>query len=202
LSTWSLIQRHPPPGIRTATWIPAKHFASDDPSSAKRLIGVPVVIVAMTSSEAEELFVKQDPGVQVGLGKLRATLERDGLQLAFARYRARCTDWKPFHGGTHTIRQIVTMVIESVNKSGRQPRGTLLKPQYYPFDPHSEPSRSLLEGDLPRVAKTGCVVVLDEVSMFHGRIQSASGMALLSNNTHVSLVSISLFHPDETAITC
>jgi TIR domain len=171
-----------------------------DPSRERQMIGVPVVVVAMTSYEASRLLSggkTTEPGLdsamQGHLGSLRASLADDGLEALVTRYGLKSTDWKPFRDGDRTLRQIITEVLKVWNERSRGPHDTLLKAQYYPFDLHSEAAKTLLKRIYDELVEAGCVVVVDDVSMFYSEIDRACNAARLLTHGHVSLVTISPF---------
>jgi hypothetical protein len=184
----------------------AEHFA-DVGRSKWPLIGVPVVIVAMSTSEASELLADQDqdiaknppgprPTTPPDLAMLRASLELYGLAPGAERYGSTCADWKPFRGSDQSIRELISAAIDSLNAQSGDVQGRWLKPQYYPFAPRSEESQSLLSRIHDDLAADGCVVVMDDISMFHHEIEQGY-LAPLLNGPNVSLVTISPFDSAE-----
>ncbi len=141
-------------------------------------VGVPCVVIAMTRDEAVALLEHSD-ALQGELGpdrykqfmELKAALERAGGP--DARYGAGRRQWKPF-GGT-TVRDIGADIAKRLN--GRRVAGSAqrrqIKLQYYPFDAWLDRAHPELRPIYQQIALTGCVALVDELSLFHSAIAEA-----------------------------
>jgi Domain of unknown function (DUF4062) len=111
-----------------------------------RTIGLPCVVIAMTSDEAQRLNQKfqrlsarMSPKTFQKFQGLKAALEqsiqRNGGSLA-DRYGLAREDWKPFVGSSTTVRTAIDTVISTLHSARLGPlQGRRIKIQFYPFDP-------------------------------------------------------------------
>ena len=141
-------------------------------------VGLPCVVIAMTRDEAVALLEHSD-ALQGELGperykqfmELKAALERAGGP--DARYGAGRRQWKPF--GSATVRDIGADIAKRLNGrrvAGGAPRRQI-KLQYYPFDAWLDRAHPELRPIYQQIALTGCVALVDELSLFHGAIAEA-----------------------------
>lgn len=141
-------------------------------------VGLPCVVIAMTRDEAGALLEHSD-ALQGELGpdryqqfmELKATLDRAGGP--DARYGADRRQWKPFGGAT--VRDIGADIAKRLNGrrvAGGAPRRQI-KLQYYPFDAWLDRSHPELRPLYQQIALTGCVALVDELSLFHTAIAEA-----------------------------
>jgi transcriptional regulator with XRE-family HTH domain len=169
-----------------------------NPVPGTRPVGLPFVVVAMNEKEARDLDERPER-VQEELGrpayeqflKVKAALEA-AHALPFApRYNAEREEWKPFLGSPAPVRALIEEVVRQINSSQQaRLRGRSIKVQRYPFDDlvsGSGPLRAL-HGE---IAQSGCVMVLDELSLFHPSVRGALlGSPQLASD-HVSLITLS-----------
>lgn len=143
-------------------------------------IGVPCVVIAMTLDEANALLEHSDalagelgPERYQQFVELKGALERAGGPAV--RYGKGRREWKPFGGAT--VRDIGVEIAKRLN--GRRLMGSAqrrqIKLQYYPFDAWLDPAHSELRPIYQQIALTGCVALVDELSLFHGAIADACG---------------------------
>ncbi len=195
LTSWPRDGSAPPVDLLVAidAWI-----ASRNSVPGTRPVGLPFVVVAMNEQEARDLderpkMIKDELGRPAYEQFLKV---REALRAAHAlplvpRYTANREEWKPFLGRDVPIRALIEEVIRQINASQRaRLRGRSIKVQRYPFDDlisGFEPLRILHR----EIAQTGCVIVLDELSLFHPRVRAAllGSPQLASDN--VSLVTLS-----------
>lgn len=175
-----------------------KWIADRNPSPAARLVGLPFVIVAMNEEEAR-VFDEQPEMIAFHLGqpayeqflKMRAALKAANAFPLTPRYTTDREEWKPFMGGNAPIRELIEGVVRQVNGSQQaRLRGRSIKIQRYLFEDligGYEPLRAL-HGE---IAQTGCVIVLDEISLFHPRVRNAFLGSPQFASDHVSLVTLS-----------
>jgi hypothetical protein len=140
----------------------------------------------MTRPEAAELFEGRDPGAkEPRFGELTPGLKRGGDPVL--RYGAERKDWKPFGGST--AEAITAGMATRLNDDGSTLGQRFVKLQYYPFGPW-------LEGDTARsgvyrdLLATGCIAVVDQVSLFHSRIGDRCA-AFLGRSDQVAVVAMS-----------
>jgi len=157
-------------------------------------IGVPCVVIAMTHAEAVALL-EHSEALQGELGPdrykqfvdLKAALERAGGP--DARYGTGRREWKPFGGAT--VRDIGIDIAKRLNgrrAAGGAPRRQI-KLQYYPFDAWVDRAHPELRPIYQQIALTGCVALVDELSLFHGAIAEACATFVAMGQVAVVTVS-------------
>ena len=174
--------------------------AADD----SRKIGLPYVIVAMTRSEAEQLD-QQPELIEMALDlqarerfeSLRQALSDHGHASLGAHYGERRESWRPFvssaAGGDRPLEGLLGEVVDRLGSANRpQLRGRRLKPQLYPFDAlvDQDPALRPIYGE---IAEAGCLVIVDELSIYHPRISRAAMQ--LFGRRQVAVVTISPLDP-------
>jgi hypothetical protein len=157
-------------------------------------IGVPCVVIAMTRDEAVALLEHSDV-LQGELGPerykqfvdLKAALERAGGPAA--RYGAGRREWKPFGGAT--VRDIGIDIAKRLNgrRAARGAQRRQIKLQYYPFDGWLDRAHPELRPVYQQIALTGCVALVDELSLFHGAIAEACATFVAMGQVAVVTVS-------------
>ena len=164
------------------------------PLPGRRAVGLPLMIVAMTAAEAE-LFAPRSSSVEPFATFSAAMQQYSPIELA-NRYGTVRADWKPFAGSPSTIVQLVESVITYMNaQEGPRLRGLWLKVQHYAFDMRTPETRELRHIYM-ELAQTGCVVVIDDLSLFHPGVREAFRDSPLFNSQQAALVSISPFNAD------
>ncbi|HEV7505204.1 MAG TPA: hypothetical protein VGS07_09850 [Thermoanaerobaculia bacterium] len=167
-------------------------------------IGLPVLILAMTKTEAEELErqperLRDEFGLNIyqQFVALRSLLQGDESPPLSDRYGLRREDWKPFVTSNRTAWSVLKDIVGDLNR-GPHPRSLerLIKLQYYPLV--EERSGDELHRIYRQVAQTGCVVLADELSMFHWNIKKAF-QAPFYNSEQASLVTLSPVNPSSMA---
>ena len=155
------------------------------PTLGRPTVGLPYIVLAMTGPEAAELFGGHDAGAQEPrFVKLTPGLMRGGDPVL--RYGAERKDWKPFGGST--AEAITAGMAARLNDDSALGQRSV-KLQYYPFGPW-------LEGDAPRsgvyrdLLATGCIAVVDQVSLFHSHIGDRCA-AFLGRSDQVAVVAMS-----------
>lgn len=175
-----LAERQPPPGTRS--------------------VGVPVCIVAMTAGDVEALesqpalLERLTPADRDQFAALTKALDAEGVAWR-TRYRDSRHRWRPFAPDGASVRAIAEDIADAVGRRGAiLQRRRHVRLQWYPFD--------ALVSDNPRlrpvyraVAKAGCVVLVDELSLFHPLLRETFQNSPFFNNDQVAIVTISPFDP-------
>ena len=167
-------------------------IATSSPTVRERTVGLPYVIIAMTATEARELFDNHaslqnelKPASYEQFIKLKEALESQGDPVA--RYGAMARDWKPF--GDKSVQTITGEIARRLNgQSEPGPRHRCIKLQEYPFHGWRCPEfglRSIYRG----IAATGCVAIVDEMSLFQRDLRKASVSFVGSSQVAVVTVS-------------
>ena len=160
---------------------------------ARAVVGLPIVVAAMTRNEA--IALQQNPK-QVGdlltannlarFEELRLSLESAWTKWP-ERYAESRADWKPF-GRATSLREMIDTVVARLNSTragvGAQRK---IKVQYYPIDPvvTRDP---LLRNVYGNMARSGCVAIVDELSLFHPAIRPQ--IQALLNQSQVSVMTV------------
>lgn len=172
--------------------------------SGRSWVGLPVIVVAMTDAEAAEL----DGDPEVVREKLGRSAHQRFMELRAAigggagmsgKYRARRHEFRPFIGADASVRSVLGTIVDRVNdEQPAQLRGRMIKLQSYRFDDLVR-SADLFGPIFTQLASTGCVVIVDEYSLFHPNIQESLASSGLFANEQVSLVTLSPSNPYSSA---
>lgn len=173
--------------------------------SGKHWVGLPVIIVAMKENEARALdanpaLVHQKLGQDAyeRFLRLREAVGR-GHKPISERYGQQRYDCRPFEGVNVNIAQFINAIAERINEEHPfQLRGRLIKVQNYPFDELIH-SSDLLGPVFTQLLSTGCVVIIDEYSLFYPEIGETLLSSGLVSNEQVSLVTLSPGDPYSSA---
>ncbi|WP_329335635.1 DUF4062 domain-containing protein [Streptomyces sp. NBC_00663] len=148
-------------------------------------IGLPVVVVAMTGAEADDLL-------GTASGQVRDIIEGFGLPEASirARYGTTRADWKPFGAESRTITHVLETAVSGVNDPDLLLRGRKIRLQQYLFDDllSYDLAHSLVFQDMSR---NGCLVVADELSLLHHHLEEAFRASPLYEGPQVSFITLS-----------
>jgi hypothetical protein len=151
-------------------------------------IGLPVVVMAMTEQEAADLLANPPEPVAA---LLKLTGGGDGL---VARYGPGRFQWQPFKRNKETILQVMAAAAARANRDVERLQGRMIRFQPYPLD-------ALLDDPLlmwpiyEDIARGGCLVVVDELSMFHRQVREAFARSPLLRGRQVAFVTLSPLDP-------
>lgn len=203
-ATWLADQRFvlaPPeragenPLLAARAWLAARQ-----PRAGCRSVGVPVCIVAMTDAELQRLegdaalLARLTAAEQQQYAELRQALAAEGIDWK-ARYRASRHRWRPFHEDGPSVRAIAEEIADAVGLRGQiQQRQRHVRLQWYPFDALAE-DNPRLRPTYRAIARAGCVVLVDEVSLFHPALRESFQNSPFFNNDAVAIVTVSPFDP-------
>jgi uncharacterized protein DUF4062 len=164
-------------------------------------VGLPFVVVAMTESEARQLaqapeLLERDLGTESyrRFLALAESLKSYGTAPWTERYGPRREDWRPFLGSSRTAGEVIGEVVDRLNDLAAPLQARAIKVQHYPFDPLVEKD-ALLRGVYDEIGRTGCVVLVDELSMFHPQVRASLLASPLADSALATLVTISPFDP-------
>ena len=167
-------------------------------------------VVAMRKDESDALvaapdMVGADLGTRVQDQYASATSDLAAAGVEWAtRYSPARMHWHPFGLRDGNVREIVEAVVEDINRRALPKlRKRQIKVQWYPFDLIVDQYtgddlslRTVYEG----VARAGCVLVVDEMSMFHPGVRQALMNSPMFNNDQVALVTVSPVDPDDVPL--
>lgn len=148
-------------------------------------IGLPVVVVAMTDTEADGLL-------GTASGQVREIIEGFGLppESIRSRYGTTRTNWKPFGAEGLLIAQVLESAVSGLSDPDLRLRGRQIRLQPYLFD-------DLLSYDLAHslvfqdVSRNGCLVVADELSLLQPDLHDAFRASPLYEGPQISLITLS-----------
>lgn len=181
-------------------------------ASALPVIGLPVIIFAMTREEAaaldqvpnriaDEVGAKafdQFTALRQSYETMVAAIAADrgpavSLPSWTERYDLERAYWKPFAGRYYTAAKLMVDVAGELNQRPAKLESRQIKVQLYPFDvllDDAHPLRSAYES----VMRGGCVVLADEFSIFHPDLRPTFS-ALALRKGQIALVTISPLNP-------
>ena len=181
-------------------------------ASALPVIGVPVIIFAMTREEAAAL--EQNPQrIEEEVGRkpfdqftalkqsyktmVAAAAARRGEAVPLSplaeRYDLERAYWKPFAGRDYTAAKLIADVARELNQWPAKLESRQIKVQLYPFDVLLDDAHPL-QPAYESVMRGGCVVLADEFSIFHPDLRPAFS-ALALRKGQIALVTISPLNP-------
>ncbi len=180
-------------------------LAARQPPPGHRSVGVPMCVVATTRAELDALesnpalLARLAPADQAEFQALVDALEADGVDWR-GRYGETRHRWRPFGADGSSIRRITEEIAERAGMSGTiRQRQRHIRLQWYPFD--------ALVGDDIRLrpiyramARAGCVVLVDEISLFHPALRETFQNSPFFNNDQVAIVTVSPFDPGRDRI--
>lgn len=179
----------PADGDAAATALVAKTaIAARCPTWDRPTVGLPYIVLAMRRTEAADLVEGRDPASQdARFQQLLPGLERDPALLD--RYGAEPRAWRPFGPGK-TAEEIAGEIAMRVNDGGPRLGHRYVKLQYYALEPWLQRDAALL--DIYRtLLATGCVAVVDQVSLFHAGVCDAIASFLGRASAQVAVVAMS-----------
>jgi len=154
-------------------------------------IGLPVVVVAMTAMEAVDLLANP-PEPVAALLELVGDL---GSSWTTDRYGQTRSKWRPFADSDETIEQILAAGVAGVAKGADSLRGRNVRIQPYPLDALLNDTSLYMWPIYQHIAQTGCLVIVDELSLFHDRVRQLLARSPLMTGEQVAFVTLSPLDP-------
>ena len=168
------------------------------------VVGLPYSVIAMTDGEAAALAGSLDEAADnlprkyaEQFASLWRTVEStpDGWR---DRYKASRTAWRPL-GGQASIAELLNDIIARLNAGLSGPRDDCrIRLQYYPFEPDIKTTDPDLRAVYAAVERTGCVALVDELSMFHPPLRRPA-LAVLGER-QVSVITVAPSTPVQSKI--
>jgi hypothetical protein len=163
--------------------------------SAVPIIGVPLVVAAMTKSEATDLCNNPDViGEQLGTAaQKRFAAIRDALvgDLA-ARYGAARDEWRSPDSNLSVGKLAVEVIQTLASAKLSRLYGRAIKLQRYPFEALITGPAELREV-YREMADAGCVLVVDELSLFHPVVRQAVASSPMVLSRSAAILTVSPF---------
>ncbi len=157
---------------------------------------IPFVIVAMNQTEAEELW----QGIQLSptFGQLQQTLQADGYADLVNRYGRDREAWQPFGSPHGSIQDVIESIIEFLNQDKFSSRRLpLLKAVFHSSSFFATPMVTRMN-TWRELHRTGCVIVVDPISLFHPEMARALLQSQLGAKSEVAMLVISPIDPDSS----
>jgi Domain of unknown function (DUF4062) len=149
-------------------------------------LGLPVVVVAMTDAEAGQLL-------QAPPEPLADLIRQRPDQWWHTRYGPSRTAWRPFDG-SDSVGAILGRAVAALNQKLDRLRGWTIRLRPYSFE-------SLMRDNLAiwpvyeNMARHGCLVIVDEISLFHDDVRRTFNNSPLATAGQVALISLSPLDP-------
>jgi hypothetical protein len=152
-------------------------------------VRIPVVTLAMTRAEAADLLSGQafdgyPAELQADFETMQAVLDAAPAAASWqSRYGDRAVDWLPFGDAGPSIADLVESNVADANNYNRW--SPPLRAQF--VDLHKV---IVDRGELQQLRGTGCLLVVDMVSLRHPLLQQAFQLSLLDAYPHTSIVAV------------
>jgi hypothetical protein len=154
---------------------------------------VPIVLLAMTRTQAQELdaetaFSDLPDALRNDFRDLRALLLQEGVAEWLERYGDTPLDWRPFGGARDvTIEALIHKTLEDFNNENKEQGQPPLSPELVDIVSLGAQEK---RRDLHNLRECGCIVVIDAVSMRHPALQRAFHHAMLDAYDQTSFVTL------------
>jgi hypothetical protein len=161
-------------------------------------ISVPVMIMAMNRQEADDLNsgkVFNDPSVSPAKREQFRNF-KEILQSQFGTTWIECygenrLEWKPLAEENKTIKEIIASASHHIN-FGNDPSASpaLVEPNFELSNNFLTPSPEMLRS-WRQLAKTGCILIIDAISLYHPVLKENLKESGLSSNENVAVLVVS-----------
>ena len=159
----------------------------DIPAAEEEALAVPVVLAAMTACDLQELlsgdaFRSLPDTLAEHFEQLRTLLSEEGLDDWTNRYGEAAVEWKPFGADGPTVAALVRDTFVKVNDhEGYTPA---IVPEFHDI--------SAIQGDRAQLRRlrSGCLVIMDNLSMRHPKLQGWFHRSMLDAYPTTAMLSI------------
>jgi len=157
-----------------------------------KAIPVPFVIVAMTRDQASAVLM--DTPDHPRCEEFREALQEHGINIAnlLGNYREGREDWRPHPPDESTIREIVSEIVDSVNDQRSATGKPEITPTFSSTDFFDEDTRVKT---WDRLDQSGCVIIVDAVSMLHPDLRRHLLSSEMGSNERVAMLMLSPVNP-------
>lgn len=166
------------------------------PSPQTDVVAMPFVVLAMTSAQVGGLWsgeVLGHPKARVSdaqsLARLKDALRVHGIESLDAYYGEHPEDWKPVEFGGMSMRSVVAGIAERFNAM-QAPGSPLIQYQFFSSD-FLSPDHVWRNRTWSRLSETGCVVVVDAISLFHPGLRDHFVQSQIQGSERSSIVIVS-----------
>ena len=158
------------------------------------VLRIPIVIFAMNQQEADGLLSKKV--FDKNMHKAREDFElfakkfgKPGMNKVAASYGQNREAWKPITASpSESIRDSIEDAVRRINN---QQKNALPVKAWFLSDDFLSEQAGIREGIWNQLSKTGCIMIVDAISMFHPHLQERLGKSELGSNKKVSIVVLS-----------
>jgi hypothetical protein len=161
-------------------------------------IDIPFVIVAMTQDEATALMAEtvfDSPAVapveRTQFQAFRETLQKHGIVDLLPYYGERPEDWKPRaypYEQQDTVEEFIYDMISHVNQErAKSPGLSLINPMFYCEDFFAESTDTRTQ-TWEQLQQSGCVLIVDAVSLFHPVLHQMLLQSAMSSSTRAAVL--------------
>jgi hypothetical protein len=161
-------------------------LAKRDGGAGGPIVGLPAVVVAMTESEAAALLSKPPEPVAAVIAAMGSPAE------VMNRYGSSRWDWRPFADSDESIGAILADSVGRVNANPNRLRGRRVAIQRYGFEGVQDPDLFRL---YQHISRSGCLVIIDELSLFHDDIRWMLEGSPLPSGPQVAFVTLAPRNP-------
>ncbi len=160
---------------------------------------IPFVTIAMTAQEAQTLIdetVFNNPTVaqaeHEAFRQLKAVFPDDDIANWLTHYAEARDEWQPLACQGQTIQAIITTASGRHNQSvATAPNLSLIHPQFFSADFLSLDNKKRIE-TWEYLSQTGCVMIIDAITLFHPLIYRQLLQSELSSNRNVAIAMLVL----------
>ena len=180
------------PEAKVAFMIPMQAIINDwgilEQVAKKNYVKVPILVVAMNKSEAKELFENGNAGGKFQEFKKYFTEEE--IDEWIPHYEEERESWHPYSGKNgETIYNIIWRVIAEFNgRREDEKKYQFVYPEFVSNDFFDDEENQDKFGDM--FEKTGALVIVDAISMFHPKIQKAFSRSEISSYSKVHVFGV------------
>lgn len=164
-------------------------------------VAIPFVIAAMTHNEATGLINEAAfdspsvaPNARERFQEFRALLEEHDIGVADlpSRYSDDRENWKPHACQLSTIRQVIEDMARHINQQRSEiPALPSFHPQFLSAEFFAEEDEDTRLETWDQLGRSGCVIVVDAVSMFHPDLRRILLRSEMGSNERVAMLVLS-----------
>lgn len=165
-------------------------------------IHIPFVIVAMTKQEASDLInekILESDRVAVTertrFEECKKAFQEEEIENWLSHYSEDREDWRPHTCPENTICEIISEIVTSINLLQLEiPTGQLIHPQFCStsFFAYDE---DIQEETWSELAGSGCVLIIDAISLFHPHLRQTLSDSHMGSNEQVAMLILSPINP-------
>lgn len=161
-------------------------------------VNIPFVILAMTRAEATHLVTEgvfSDPEIPSAactrLRQFEVALEKQGITDLPSHYGNHREDWRPYPCSQQAISDVIQNTIAHINQWRHSARPlSPIYPQFFSIDFFADDGATRRQ-TWHRLGQSGCVLIIDAVSLFHPALHQTLLHSGASSNDRVAIFVLS-----------